>query len=45
MINDGDNDGVDGDNHEHDGEAGDVVIYAAYGIVFADINYWLRCGW
>ena len=45
MINDDDNDGDDGDNHGDDGEAGDVVIYAAYGIVFADIDYWLRCGW
>ena len=33
------------DIHGDDGEAGDVVIYAAYGIVFADMNYWLRCGW
>ena len=45
MINDDDNDGDDGDNHGDDGEAGDEVIYAAYGIVFADIDYWLRCGW
>ena len=41
MINDDDNDGDDGDNHGHDGEAGDEVLYAAYGIVCADIEYWL----
>ena len=35
MINDDDNDGDDGDNHGDDGEAGDEVIYAAYGI-FSD---------
>ena len=45
LINYDDNDGDDGDNHGDDGEAGDEVIYAAYGIVFADIDYWLRCGW
>ena len=40
-----DNDGNDGDNHGHDGEANDEVIYAAYGILCADIEYWFRCRW